>query len=101
MFDQALCVVGLAGLDALREVVIADGGDDFLRVLLFIHHPACRLVLRLCVGLACEFGQHDRGFGNGGGIFEHAFDASAVVVDTTRHLAVGACCLSCCERCGR
>ena len=85
VLDQALGVIGLARFDALREVVIADGGDDFLRVLLFVEHPACRLVLRLCVGLACEFDQHDRGFGNSGCIFEHAFDTSTVVVDTTRH----------------
>ena len=89
MLDQALCIVGLARLDALREVVSADGGDDALRVLLFVHHPACGLVERLRIGLARELGQHGGGFDYGSGVFEHTLHAGAIVVDPARHLAVG------------
>ena len=89
VLDEAFFVIVLAGLNALRQEVVADRVNNALCVCLFVEHPACGLVHGLCVGFAFEFVEHFSGFQNGGGIFEHRFHTCAVVIYPARHLAVG------------
>ncbi len=88
MNDETFCIIALAGLHALSQKVVAEGGDDVLCMLFFVYYPAGRLIDRLCVGVAFKLGQHTSGFENSSGIFEHRFDAGAIVINSARHLAM-------------
>ena len=74
-------------LDALREHVLGNGGDDVLRVVLLGVDPPHSLVERQCVATGQLIDLHHR-LAHGGRVLLDHLNAHRIVENSARHLAV-------------
>ena len=88
VFNQTLCIIFLFRFDTLGKKVVADGFDDILGMVFFVHYPAYQLILGLWIIFIRQLYNHSNRFLYCFSVFEHRLYPRVIIINATWYLAV-------------